>query len=126
MKRFLVPVLAVTMALGTACAGDVTGPTGSITGTWSLRTLNGQSLPVQTGSSTVISGEQRTLNPDGSYNDVVYFTNGNSATEFGYYTVSNNQITFNDQTDNFTYTGSISGNVLTTFDGNFTSVYQRQ
>jgi hypothetical protein len=124
MKLF-VPILAAVMALATACNSDSTSPTVSIAGTWSLRTLNGQSLPVQTGPSTVVSSEQLTLNNDGTYNDVVNFTNGTFANEFGYYTVNNNQITFVDQSDNnFQYTGSISGNVLTTFSG-ITAVYQK-
>lgn len=124
MKLF-VPILALGLALATACNNDATSPTVSLTGSWSLRTLNGQSLPVQTSSGLVVTSEQRTLNSDGTYNDVVFFSSGNSSSEFGSYTVSGNSITFFDQTDNFSYTGSISGNVLTAFDGSFTAVYQK-
>jgi len=126
MKKIFVPLLAATLAFGAACANDATSPSVSITGNWTLRTLNGQSLPVQTAFNTVVTSEQRTLNPDGSYNDIVTYSNGSSSSEFGFYTITGNSITFTDQTDNnFQYTGSISGNVLTTFDGNFTSVYQK-
>lgn len=126
MKRILVPLLAATLTFGAACVSDATSPGVSIMGNWTLRTLNGQSLPVQTAVNTTVTDERRTLHSDGSYDDIVYYSDGNSSSEFGYYTISGNSITFTDQTDNnFQYTGSISGNVLTTFDGNFTSVYQK-
>jgi|SRR4051812_37786338 hypothetical protein len=133
MRKLLVPLLAATLTFAAACTNDATSPTVSITGNWSLRTLNGQSVPVtvstQTGTFTIVS-ENLTLNPDGSYNDIVNYSNGTSSTEVGFYSVNNNLITFVDQTDNgFQYTGSISGNVLTSTSqsssGTFTSVYQK-
>jgi len=124
MKLF-VPIIAVAMAFATACANDATSPSVSIQGTWTLRTLNGQSLPVQLNNGAAVTYEQRTLNSDGTYTDVVFFSSGNSSNEFGSYSVNGNSITFDDQTDNFSYTGSISGNVLTAFDGSFTAVYQK-
>jgi lipopolysaccharide export system protein LptA len=125
MNRMLVSMLAATMMAATACTNDATSPTVSTAGTWNLRTLNGQQVPVQVGNNVVITGEQLTLNGDGTYNDVVFYSTGNSSTEFGYYTLNNNAITFVDQTDNITYSGSISGDVLTAISGNFTSVYQK-
>jgi len=129
----LVPLLAATLTFAAACTNDATSPTVSITGNWSLRTLNGQSVPVTVSTQTVtftIVSENLTLNPDGSYNDIVNYSNGTSSTEVGFYSVNNNLITFVDQTDNgFQYTGSISGNVLTSTSqsssGTFTSVYQK-
>jgi hypothetical protein len=131
MRKFFVPLLAATLTFAAACTNDATSPTVSITGNWSLRTLNGQNLPISLGTKSIVS-EQLTLNTDGSYDDVVNYSNGSFATEQGFYTVNNNLITFVDETDNgFQYTGSISGNVLTsTFidsqsGTSFTSVYQK-
>lgn len=124
--RFL-PILAAAFTLATACnANDATSPTTSIAGTWSLRTLNGATVPVNLGSTTLV-GEQLTLNNDGSYNDIASYSNGTTFQEVGFYSVSNNLITFNDQTDGIQYTGSISGNVLTevSSNGQFTSVFQK-
>ena len=124
MRRVL-PFLSLAFAITTACTTDSTGPSGSITGTYSLRTINGSALPYQVNSSTIIQSEQLTLNADGSYTDFAQFSNGTSFTEVGYYSQFNNAITFNDQTDGITYQGSISGNVLTEITGNVTAAYQK-
>jgi hypothetical protein len=126
--RLFIPILAAAVISATACnANDATSPTVSIAGTWSLRTLNGSPLPTAVSSNTSIISEQLTLNNDGSYSDVAAYTDGTTFNEFGYYSVNNNLITFNDQTDRITYSGSISGNVLTevSSNGQFTSVYQK-
>lgn len=125
MRKFF-PILAAVLTLATACQdNNSTSPTVSLNGSWSLRTLNGQSLPVTiNGSSTIIS-ETLTLNNDGSYNDVASYSNGSTFNEFGFYSVNNNVITFTDQTDGIVYSGSVSGDVLTEIDGSFTAVYQK-
>jgi hypothetical protein len=123
--RYFVPILAAAMAFTTACANDSTSPTVSATGTWNLRTLNGSTLPFPISSSTMITGEQLTLNNDGTYTDVATYSNGSYYTEYGYYTISGNAINFIDQTDNIQYQGSISGDVLTEFSGQYTSVFQK-
>ena len=69
--------------------------------------------------------EDLTLGIDGSYQDLVTFSDGTSQQELGVYSVSNNLITFSDQTDGITYTGSVSGSVLTSSSNGFTSVYQK-
>jgi hypothetical protein len=127
LMRYLMPLFAaVTLATATACSNtDATSPNGSVVGNWSLRTLNGSTLPYTVNGSTALTGEQLYLNSDGSYSDIASYSNGTTFTEVGYYSVNNNLITFQDQTDNLTYTGSISGNVLTENGGSFTSVYQK-
>ena len=125
--RLFVPILAAAAIMSvTACnSSDATSPSVSIAGTWNLRTLNGSPLPYQVAPNTVIVSETLTLSSDGSYNDVASYSNGTSFSEFGYFSVNNNLVTFNDQTDGITYTGAISGNVLTEVSGQFTSVYQK-
>ena len=129
MRRF-VSVLVAAFALSAAACTDnnsITSPTVDIVGTWSLRTLNGSQLPYNLGNRAIVS-EQLSLNSDGTYTDVATYSDGNFFNEFGYYTANNNVITFQDQTDNIVYTGSISGSVLTEIDNTtgFTSVYQKQ
>ena len=124
--RLFVPFAAAAILFSSACANDVTGPSGNVFGTWTLRTLNGSSLPFTVNANTTVIGEQLTLNSDGSYADVASYSDGSSFRELGSYTLNNNAITFFDQTDGgITYQGSISGNVLTEISGQFTSVYQK-
>lgn len=121
--RYLLPIFAA-VTLATACANDMTSPGVTVAGTWNLRTLNGSSLPYAVGSGTSIMSSQLMLNSDGTYTDVARYADGNTFTESGYYTVNNSAITFNDQTDQLSYGGSISGSVLTEI-GQFTAVYQK-
>jgi len=87
-------------------------------------TLNIDYPQLRVGSGTTIMSSQLMLNSDGTYTDVARYADGNTFTEYGYYTVNNSAITFNDQTDQLTYGGSISGSVLTEI-GQFTAVYQK-
>src|SRR6059058_2655172 len=127
LMRYLKTIFAaVALATATACANnDVVSPNGSIVGSWSLRTINGSSLPYFIDSRTELTGERLNLFSDGTYADVASYSDGSTFTENGFYTVNNNAITFNDQTDRLTYSGSVSGNVLTEISGSFTAVYQR-
>jgi hypothetical protein len=126
--RYLTSILtAVVLATATACNGsDVVNPSGSVVGTWNLRTLNGSPLPVALSSSSVLEAEQLRLNNDGTYSDVASYSDGGTLTEVGFYDINNNLITFQDQTDGFSYTGSVSGNVLTESNNGFVGVYQRE
>ncbi len=47
MRRFTVATLVMAVALLTACDGDSTGNGGSIVGTYTLQTFNGENLPVE-------------------------------------------------------------------------------
>lgn len=128
--RYLLPLFAA-LALATACDNnnnDLVSPNGNVNGRWDLRTLNGSALPYPVSSRTSLIGEQLTLNNDGTYSDIAAYSDGTTFTELGYYSVNNNAITFQDQTDGITYSGSVSGDVLTeiTSNGAFTSVYQRE
>lgn len=123
--RRLVPLLTLAVALTTACNSDSTGPNGSIVGSYSLRTINGSPLPYTVNYNTTINSELLTLNNDGTYTDVAYYSNGNSYVESGYYSQNNNALTFNDQTDGITYQGSVSGNVLTEITNGYTAAYQK-
>jgi hypothetical protein len=124
-------LLAAVVALA-ACSNDSTSPNGSVVGSYSLRTINGNSLPYTFTNGSVIVTDQLSLRSDGSYVDIAQFSNGATATEQGLWSINNNLITFNDQTDGIQYTGSVSGAVLTEsfpsfsgFNSSVTEVYQK-
>jgi lipocalin-like protein len=128
MRRIaLLGLVAVALA---ACNNDSTAPNGSAIGSYTLVTVNGSSLPVNFGNGTVTS-DVLTLSANGTYTDQTVYSGSGTQVEQGNWSISNNLITFNDQTDGIVYTGSLSGNVLTeSFSvnggGSITEVYQRQ
>ena len=129
MRR--IALLAAIVALA-ACSNDATSPSVSLVGTYSLRTINGNPLPFTFSSGSVLVSDRLSLNADNSYVDIATFSNGSTSTEQGFWSSNNNVITFNDQTDNIQYTGSLSGSVLTEifnntggFSGSVTEVYQK-
>ena len=136
MRRFPKAWVAVAMLVAAAACGsnDSTSPPLGASGTWSLQTINGTALPVTIGSGSqavsVISSTL-TISSNGNYNEVVTLRPLGAAsntifTEIGTWSFTNGVVTFNDQTDGITYTGSISGNSLTENTGGFVSVYARQ
>lgn len=129
MRKIVVLLAAMSLA---ACNNDSTSPNGSVVGSYSLRTVNGSSLPYTFSNGAVLVSDQLTLNSDGTYFDQATFSNASPSTEQGTWSVNNNLITLNDQTDQLTYTASVSGTVLTEtfnnsggFSGSVTEVYAR-
>jgi|SRR5262245_29912335 len=129
MRKFVIFAAALT-ALA-ACSNDSTSPNGSPTGSYSLITVNGNPLPFTFSDGSVLISDRLSLNGDGTYVDFATFSNAGSVTEQGLWSINNNLITFNDQSDNFTYNGSLSGSILTESfqstrtSGGITEVYQR-
>jgi hypothetical protein len=121
MRRLVMLALAGTLA---ACSTDSTGPNGSVTGTYTLRTIDGQPLPYTFSSGLRLTSDQITLRTDGSYEDVSRYSDGTSFIDDGDYTSYNGAVTFY-STSGETYQGSISGNVLTQILNGYTQVFQR-
>lgn len=121
MRRLVMLALAGTLA---ACSTDSTGPNGSVTGTYTLRTIDGQPLPYTFSSGLRLTSDQITLRTDGSYEDVSRYSDGTSFVDDGDYTSYNGAVTFY-STSGDTYQGSISGNVLTQILNGYTQVFQR-
>ena len=112
-----IALLLAVVAL--AACNDSTSPNGSATGSYSLRTINGSNLPYTFQDNSVLVSDQLTLNSNGTYVDIARFSDNSSSSEQGFWSINNNLITFEDQTDGINYTGSLSGSVLTeTFPGN--------
>jgi Lipocalin-like domain len=129
MRRIALLIAVIALA---ACNNDSTSPNGTVIGSYSLRTINGNTLPYTFSNSNVLVSDRLTLNSDGSYFDVASFSNSGQSTEQGTWSINNNLITFQDHTDGISYTASLSGNVLTEtfpsndgFSSSVTEVYQK-
>lgn len=127
MRRIVLFMAVVALA---AC-NDATSPNGSAIGSYSLRTVNGSTLPYTFSDGSVLVSDQLVLNSDGSYMDQARFSNRSDLIEQGFWSINNNLITFNDETDGINYTASVSGTILTeTFNnggggGSVTEVFER-
>jgi len=125
--------IALFMALfALAACNDATSPNGSAAGTYTLRTVNGFNLPYTFSDGSVLVSDQLVLNANGTYTDQANFSNAGSIVENGFWSINNNLITFDDQSDGINYTASLSGTVLTeTFNnsgigsGSVTEVFER-
>ena len=124
--------VALFMALiALAACNEATSPNGSAAGTYSLRTINGFNLPYTFSDGSVLISDQLVLDTDGSFTDEAHFSNRSDTMKQGFWSISNNLISFNDETDGVNYTASLSGTVLTeTFNdtggsGSITEVFER-
>lgn len=120
----LTAAVALTSTLA-ACNVDLTGITGSVRGNYSLRTINGYSLPYTFSQGQMLINETLTLNGDGSYTDVSLWNDGHSDSHYGSYTSGNGSIQFTDQTSGFTYQGTLNGSVLTEVINGYTQRFSR-
>jgi hypothetical protein len=119
--------IALCIVLGlSACQNDTTGPGASVAGTYELDTINGNTLPYTFSSGTTIIADELTLNSDGSYSDVVEYSNSPTTIENGVFFVTNNDIEFEPDNGGIpNYGGTVSGSFLVTVSGSFRSAYHR-
>lgn len=122
MRKLCALVLALGLA---ACANDATAPSTSVEGTYNLRTVNGTTLPYTFSNGLQLVNEQLVLNTDGSFTDQSQYSNGQTSRDTGYWTSVNGSITFNDVTAGFSYSGSLSGTVLTDLVSGYTQTFQK-
>ena len=122
MRRLVMFALASTLA---ACSLDSTGPNGSVAGNYSLRTINGQSLPYTFSGGLRLMSDDLTLMSDGTYQDISRYDDGTSFVDEGDYESYNGAITFYSSTTGETYQGSVSSDVLTQLINNYTQVFER-
>jgi hypothetical protein len=130
--------LAVFFALlALACGSDSsTTPGGTIAGTWSLKTINGTSLPfivAQTGADKLeIVSDVYVISGTGSFTETTTLratTNGvattQSVADAGSYTLNGTAITVRYNSDGSSVTGSWSGNTITVTQDGLAAVYTR-
>ena len=122
MRKLGMLVLALGLA---ACANDSTAPSTSVDGTYTLKTVNGTTLPYTFSNGLQLVSEQVVLTTDGSFTDRSQYSNGQTSIDSGYWTNLNGAITFQDITAGITYSGSLSGTVLTALPSGFTETFQK-
>ena len=124
MRRIV--FFALLSASLTACATDSLGPTGSVAGTYSLRRINGATLPYSFSNGQVLVSDDLTLNSDGTFVDVSRYDSGTTTSDQGFYTNDNGALSFDSSETGLTYQGSVTNDVLTEVVNGFTQVFQRQ
>jgi hypothetical protein len=123
MRWIAIAALALGLA---ACNNDSTSPSGSVSGSYTLRTVNGSSLPYTYSDGFTVTSGNVTLSNDGNYSLAFQFNDGSVLAEQGFWSNINGSITFDDRTHGGQYQGSLSGDVLTEILDNETDVFQRQ
>jgi hypothetical protein len=116
---------AATISLS-ACNIDIAGLTGSVSGNYSLRTINGYRLPFSFPNGLAVANEMLTLDSNGNFTDVAQYSDGRTSTFYGYYTQNNGSVQFTDQSSGFSYQGSVTNGVLTQIVNGYTQTYDRQ
>jgi hypothetical protein len=128
MRRFaLVLAAVVPLTLSGACGDDSTSPEATIFGSYTLQTVNGNTLPwrflVVGNDWAEITGGNGNINRDGTYSLTGNFrvmesgqTSTFSETSTGTYARNGNTITFTDQSNGATASGTISGSQITVTD----------
>ena len=118
---------SILLAMVVACGGDkATGPNASITGNYTLRTVNGNTVPAVVFQNTTekeeLTAGNVNLNADRTWSGALSLrstnlTNGATATlslpANGTYTNNNGSITLTDASDNSQLTGTVGGGTLT-------------
>lgn len=125
MKRFLMVALAVALS---ACGSDNNSvtPTVSLFGNYSLRTVNGFPLPFTFSDGSSVTSDVLTLNSDGTFTEDEQLADGQVLVFTGIYTQNNGSLRFIDDGSGFTFSGSVSGSILTViFNNNTTEVFQK-
>lgn len=139
MRRLLLAFAVLFAVVLSACGGgdDSTGPgSANISGTYTLRTINGRSLPAtvfQAGADRVevLSGNV-TLTDGGTYTtqNTVRTTFGGvasteSETDAGTYTRSGTALTFRSSDDGTTVSGTVSNGAITVVFEGLSAVYRK-
>ena len=124
MRR--IAFFALTAASLCACSLDSVGPSGSVTGTYTLRRINGSTLPYTFTSGQRLISDDLTLYRDGTFIDVSRYDTGETTTDEGFYTNDNGSLNFESSETGLVYQGSITDDVLTEVVNGFTQVFERQ
>jgi hypothetical protein len=124
MKLIITAALAIVMA---ACGSqDATSPSTSVSGDYALRTVNGSPLPYTFSDGTTLTSDVLTLRSDGTFSESAQFRDGTVLVLQGFYSANNGAIAFTDQDTGTTFSGSVSGDVLTEiFANGLTEVFQK-
>ena len=136
MFRRILPSLAVLLVVACGGGSDPASPDDSVVGTYTLRTVNGATLPAVVGTEqgvtvSVTAGgltlrADRTFSATTTARGVGAGTDATvTATGAGTYTVSGNAVTLVDASSNARLTGSYANGSVTMAQDGFVSVYTR-
>ena len=123
-RRFAILALAIGLA---ACdnTNNSVEPSGSVAGTYTLRTVNGGGLPFTFSDGSTLTSDVLTLFSDGTYSDAAQYSDGGVSVETGFWDSQNGSINFTIGRTGQTYQASLSGTVLTEIFTSVTEVFQR-
>ena len=139
MKRLLVLALTLAMTVTAAGCSDATGPQGALSGTYSLRSVNGSTtapwtiVQTSTYTSEVLSSAV-ILDANGNYSSITHYRDTYSGqapqliddTITGYWTLSGSQLTLTDTTDpQNPYYATVSGSSISFTDSYGTTIYSK-
>jgi hypothetical protein len=130
MRRFLLTVATAASAFAVTSCGDAFGIGGNVTGTYELRTINGQFLPVTLDGVTFVHGEVE-LDADRTFIDMYQYQDpGSSFVQtvriFGTWEQTGNDIRFEtDDGDVYVMERTSSNRLVQRTDFGTTLVYER-
>lgn len=123
MKRLLVAALSLALVGTGAACNDSTGPGASLSGTYSLRTVNNQTPPVTLCDSFgcfAVLGGQLQLDANGNYTSVLQLQEqgfpATTQTDTGRWVLSGSQISLISDFDGSALNGSVSNGTITIID----------
>ena len=139
MKRILMLAFAATLSVSVSACQDSTNPSSVLSGTYTLRTINGQTPPVAVDVTTELVGGYISIDRDGTFTDVLTYRDISSGgvpgpsyddTINGTWALSGNTIELTDVLDpNNPYYATVSGRQLVfnnyASGGGYTVVYEK-
>ena len=131
MRRIM---MVLALAAAAACGDSSTGISGSVAGTYTLRSINGTVLPytvLSSGTTKIeVIDDVITLNTNGTYTETGHTrttTNGSASTDTGTdtgtYTTAGTSITLRSSGDGTTTVGTVNAGTLTIVDQGLSAVF---
>jgi hypothetical protein len=137
MRRLLVLATVLATTLTAAGCSDSTNPANSLAGTYTLRTVNNNQVPVTViaspGYSLEVLSGGIVLDVQGNYSGTITYRETDNGvpttyndTILGYWSLSGNQLTLVDSQTGDQYFATVSGSTITLSDNSgYTEVYSK-
>jgi len=138
MKRILMLAFAAALSMSVSACQDSTNPSAVLSGTYALRTINGQQPPVQVDVTTQLLGGYITIDRNGTYVDVLTYrdiSGGVAGPSYddtinGTWALSGNTVEFTDVQDPYNpYYATVQNGQLVFYNdasgGGYTVVYSK-
>jgi hypothetical protein len=127
VKILPIALLALSLAACSDNNNSVTIPLQTVPGDYVLQTINGSPLPFTFSDGTTLNTDVLSLHDDGTFVETMQLADGTTLVDTGVYTVHNTSLTITDETAGFTYSASITGNVMTAiFPNGLTEVLHKK